>query len=67
MKADPTLPWFKSTFSQGSSGCVETAPLPDGGMVAVRDSKDPAGPMLRFTGDKWRKFIAGVKEGRHGL
>jgi hypothetical protein len=26
------------------------------GVVAVRDSKDPAGPALTFTPDAWRAF-----------
>ncbi|HVB44702.1 MAG TPA: DUF397 domain-containing protein [Streptosporangiaceae bacterium] len=53
--------WYKSTFSNGSGGnCVETAKLPDGGR-AVRDSKDPDGPVLTFTASEWAAFVAGVK------
>ncbi|MGW0218376.1 DUF397 domain-containing protein [Micromonospora chokoriensis] len=26
-------------------------------MAAVRDSKDPAGPVLVFTPDAWRTFV----------
>jgi hypothetical protein len=29
----------------------------------VRDSKDPAGPVLRFTGEEWDAFVAGVNAG----
>lgn len=52
--------WFKSSFS-GPSGnaCVEIAVLPDA--VAVRDSKDRGGPVLRFTAAEWRAFVAGVR------
>jgi len=60
------LTWVKSTYStsQGSE-CVEVAPLADGGR-AVRDSKDPDGPVLRFTADEWRAFVRSVKAGQSG-
>jgi hypothetical protein len=41
---------------EGSS-CVETATLPGGG-VAVRDSKRPDLPALRFTAPEWAAFTA---------
>ncbi|MER6591070.1 DUF397 domain-containing protein [Micromonospora purpureochromogenes] len=52
--------WRKSTRSNGSGGaCVEVADnLP--GVVAVRDSKDPAGPALTFSPAAWRAFVSGV-------
>ncbi|WP_082859606.1 DUF397 domain-containing protein [Alloactinosynnema sp. L-07] len=37
--------WRKSTFS-GGEDCVELARFPD--MIAVRDSKHPAGGILTF-------------------
>jgi hypothetical protein len=55
--------WKKSSRSNGSGGnCVETARLNDGGR-AVRDSKDPEGPILFFTPAEWDAFIAGAKDG----
>jgi hypothetical protein len=30
-------------------------------IVAVRDSRDPAGPALRFSAEDWRQFTASVK------
>ncbi len=49
--------WRKSTRSGTSGGgCVEVADnLP--GVVAVRDSKDPAGPVLSFGPAAWRAFV----------
>jgi hypothetical protein len=32
-------------------------------LIAVRDSKDPSGPMLLFTPLEWRAFVAGVRDG----
>lgn len=58
--------WRKSPYSATAEGCVETAFLPDG-HVAVRDSKDRAGPVLLYTLREWRAFIAGVKEGEFEL
>ncbi|MFG2054731.1 DUF397 domain-containing protein [Micromonospora sp. NPDC048930] len=49
--------WRKSSRSGASGGnCVEVADnLP--GVVAVRDSKDPAGPVLAFPPAAWRSFV----------
>jgi hypothetical protein len=33
----------------------------------VRDSKDPAGPVLAFTPDDWRAFTAAIKAGEFSL
>ncbi len=53
--------WRKSSHSAQSEGnCVEVATLPSG--VAVRDSKDPDGPVLRFTAEEWHAFLSRVRE-----
>ena len=59
--------WRKSSHSGSNGGdCVEVAGhLPD--VVAVRDSKDPGGPVLAFTPDDWRAFTAAIKAGKFGL
>jgi hypothetical protein len=55
------LDWRKASAS-GANGCVELAPLPDGG-VAVRDSKATTGPMLWFTRHEWVSFLDGLDKG----
>lgn len=54
--------WFKSSRSTASKECVEVAFL-DGGMVGVRDSKNPTGPALTFSPSEWDAFTAGVSGG----
>ena len=54
--------WYRSSYCTGAaSSCVEVAW--DEGNVLVRDSKDPTGPVLRFTGEEWRAFLEGVRGG----
>jgi Domain of unknown function (DUF397) len=55
--------WRKSRYSGSNGGnCVEVATnLP--GIVAVRDSKDPDGPVLVFTPEEWAVFIRAVEHG----
>jgi uncharacterized protein DUF397 len=55
-----TVNWRKSSWS-AANGCVEVA-FVDGG-VLVRDSKDPDGPVLRFTTHEWHVFLLGVHSG----
>lgn len=63
----PLGPRFRhSSHSQGADAtCVEVAV--DCAGVAVRDSKDPAGPMLRFSFAEWRAFLLGVHGGEFEL
>ncbi|MFE4368526.1 DUF397 domain-containing protein [Streptomyces sp. NPDC056835] len=49
----------KSSYSAASNDCVEVAlNLP--GTVAVRDSKDSAGPVLLLAPAAWEAFRAGL-------
>ena len=53
--------WRKSTRSGAAGHCVEIAETP--AAILVRDSKDAAGPVLRFAPPGWQGFIAGVRNG----
>ena len=56
--------WRKSTYSNNTGACVEVGDL--GATHAVRDSKNPTGPALRFTAAQWRAFTSGVRTGEFG-
>ncbi|MFI7195391.1 DUF397 domain-containing protein [Nocardia nova] len=55
--------WYKSSHSGTGQDCVEVAHLV-GGIVGVRDSKNPTGPALLFTPDEWDAFTIGLQDGR---
>ncbi|MBA2951036.1 DUF397 domain-containing protein [Streptomyces himalayensis] len=55
--------WRKSSYSNQDGGaCVEVA---DGcpGVVPVRDSKSPTGPILPVSASAWRTFVSAVNSG----
>jgi len=60
-----TLAWRKAAYSTSNGSCVEVATIEGG--VAVRDSKDPDGPILQYTGAEWFAFLHGVKNGEFDL
>jgi hypothetical protein len=52
--------WRKSSYSGANGGnCIEIAAAAR--TVAVRDSKDPGGPVLAFGPDDWQRFADQVK------
>jgi hypothetical protein len=57
--------WNKASGSFSNGQCVEAGPGACG-MIHVRDSKDPGGPVLSFTLGQWAAFTAGVKDGEFG-
>ena len=56
------LSWRKSSYSAGNGGaCVEIAKTVN--HIAVRDSKDPSGPMLIFSSGGWAAFLVDARNG----
>ncbi|MEU9965245.1 DUF397 domain-containing protein [Streptomyces samsunensis] len=57
--------WFKSSYSgAGNTECVEVAFRP--GSSAVRDSKDPGGPVIGVSHRAWANFVMAVRDGQLG-
>lgn len=63
----PATGWRKSSYSSDSGPqCVEFQPAPQG-LVAVRDSKNPALGAHAFTAEEWMHFVDAVRNGEFGL
>lgn len=56
--------WRKSLRSQNGGACVEIAR--NGGVVGMRDSKDPTGSVLVFTAAQFGTFLNAVTATRPG-
>jgi len=57
-----TAHWHKSSKSSGGGNqCVEVAAVP--GSIAIRDSKDPQGPVHVISPEAFRELIASIKRG----
>ncbi|KAB2339604.1 DUF397 domain-containing protein [Actinomadura rudentiformis] len=55
--------WRKSSASGSNGGaCVEVGD--SRGVVAVRDSKDPDGPVLAFSAGAFQSFVEDIKGGK---
>ncbi|MER8042528.1 DUF397 domain-containing protein [Streptomyces sp. NPDC094032] len=54
--------WIKSSYSGNDGGdCLEVAPgFP--GLVPVRDSKAPTGPVLALSTSAWATFVESIRD-----
>lgn len=55
------LDWRRSQLSVNNGQCLELARAE--GMIAIRDSKDPSGPVLMYTPAEFHAFLDGAKKG----
>ncbi|MFE9252180.1 DUF397 domain-containing protein [Streptomyces sp. NPDC007088] len=55
--------WRKSSYSSNGGDCIEVAANLAGsrGVVPVRDSKNPSGPVLTVAAEAFSSFVADVK------
>ena len=60
--------WFTSSYSNNGGACVAVAAnlVASRGVVPVRDSKSPSGPVLGFPAGAFSSFVEGVKAGEFG-
>nr|WSZ96615.1 DUF397 domain-containing protein [Streptomyces sp. NBC_00857] len=57
--------WWKSSFSDAGTQCVECG-IVDDETIAVRDSKDPHGPALLLAREQMITFVSAAASGRFG-
>lgn len=60
--------WVTSSYSGNGGQCIEVAAnlAASRGIVPVRDSKDPSGPVLDLPVGAFASFVASVKTGEFG-
>ncbi|MBB1253557.1 DUF397 domain-containing protein [Streptomyces alkaliterrae] len=60
--------WFTSSYSGNGGACLEVAAnlVHARGVVPVRDSKNPDGPVLAFPTAAFASFVTGVRTGELG-
>jgi hypothetical protein len=56
-----SLDWLKAWASTFNGQCVEVAAAQNA--VAIRDSKDPNGPILVYTHAEFKAFLDGARNG----
>jgi Domain of unknown function (DUF397) len=59
-KGEGAISWRKASYSAGNGECVEVKSV--AGRVSIRDSKDPEGAVLSYSGDVFRSFLDAAKK-----
>lgn len=57
--------WTKSTYSDSSANCLEVRRI--GVVIEVRNSRDPNGPVVKFTMGEWQAFLGGAEDGEFNI
>jgi hypothetical protein len=59
-----TPQWFTSSYSENGGQCIEVATnlVASRGVVPVRDSKNPGGPVLALPADVFSSFVAMISQ-----
>ena len=52
---------WRTSKSCAGGNCIQVAAI--NGSIALRDSKDPNGPVLMYSTEEWQEFLAGAKNG----
>jgi hypothetical protein len=60
-----SLAWLKAHSSTANGQCIEIASAD--GNIAIRDSKDPEGPILVYTTSEFRAFLDGARNGEFDI
>ncbi|MGW7354883.1 DUF397 domain-containing protein [Streptomyces sp. NPDC054784] len=60
--------WFTSSYSDNGGNCVEVAVnlVASRGVVPVRDSKNPYGPVLAVPAASFAAFVTAAADGEFG-
>jgi hypothetical protein len=59
-ESDSSQNWIKNSYSMTNGNCIEVAGL-SGELIGVRDSKNPAGPVLGFRSAEWDAFVGQLR------
>lgn len=57
--------WYRSSYSENGGQCIEVATnlVAPHGVVPVRDSKNPTGPVLDLRAASFVSFVTAIKRG----
>lgn len=57
--------WYTSSYSENGGACVEVATnlATPHGVIPVRDSKNPGGPILNLPTHTFNTFVTSIKTG----